>query len=339
MNELVAELNKFNKALVDNQYKIKDENKAISDLEKERKKLAQAMKDGKATEEQKKQYEELTQKIEQHRLGLAQLRTEQAQIKNAIAQTNDKLKDSEKQLTAWGATLANLASSAIQSALRGLVQLGRSVLETGQQFSASMSEVQAVSGASEEELAQLEKTAREYGATTQFSANEAAQALKYMALAGWDTQQSMDALGGILDLAAASGMDLAQASDMVTDYLSAFSMKASESGKLADILAYAQANANTTASQLGEAYGNCAANLNAAGQDIETVTSMLEAMANQGLKGSEAGTALAAVMREIGSAMKNGAIEINDTKIAVQDANGNYRDLTDILTEVNAAVG
>jgi TP901 family phage tail tape measure protein len=103
--------------------------------------------------------------------------------------------------------------------------------------------VQAISGASAEEMEVLKNTAKEYGKTTKFSASESADALSYMALAGWDATQSADALGGVLDLASASGMDLAQASDMVTDYLTAFGMSAEESGYFADVLAYAQSNA------------------------------------------------------------------------------------------------
>lgn len=95
--------------------------------------------------------------------------------------------------------------------------------------------------------------------------------------------------------------------------------------------------ARTSAEQLGEAYRNSAANLNAAGQDVETVTSMLEAMANQGYKGSEAGTALTAVMRDITNNMEDGAIKIGDTSVAVSDAQGNFRDLTDILLDVEKA--
>lgn len=158
-----------------------------------------------------------------------------------------------------------------------------------------------------------------------------------MSLAGWDAQQSSSALGGVLNLAAASGMELGQASDMVTDYLSAFGMQAQDSAYFADMLAYAQANSNTSAAQLGEAYRNSAANLNAAGQDVETVTSMLEAMANQGYKGSEAGTALTAVMRDITNNMEDGAIKIGETSVAVSDAQGNFRDLTDILLDVEKA--
>lgn len=221
-----------------------------------------------------------------------------------------------------------------------LSQVGKyasDAIDIGKDYTAMMSEVQALSGATGSDLALLENTAREYGATTVFSATEAAEALKYMSLAGWNAQQSSSALGGVLNLAAAGGMELGQASDMVTDYLSAFGMQAQDSAYFADMLAYAQANSNTSAEQLGEAYRNSAANLNAAGQDVETVTSMLEAMANQGYKGSEAGTALTAVMRDITNNMEDGAIKIGDTSVAVSDAQGNFRDLTDILLDVEKA--
>ena len=210
-------------------------------------------------------------------------------------------------------------------------------IELGKNYTSVMSEVDAISGASSSDLAMMEDTARQYGATTVFSASEAAEALKYMSLAGWDAQQSTSALGGVLNLAAASGMGLGEASDMVTDYLSAFGMEANKSTYFADMLAYAQSNSNTTAAQLGEAYKNSAANMHAAGQDVETTTSLLEAMANQGRKGSEAGTTLGAMMRDITAKMDDGAIKIGETSIAVQDASGNFRDMTDILTEVGEA--
>lgn len=210
-------------------------------------------------------------------------------------------------------------------------------IELGKNYTSVMSEVAAISGASSSDLAMMEDTARQYGATTVFSASETAEALKYMSLAGWDAQQSTDALGGVLNLAAASSMGLGEASDMVTDYLSAFGMEANKSTYFADMLAYAQSNSNTTAAQLGEAYKNSAANMHAAGQDVETTTSLLEAMANQGRKGSEAGTTLGAMMRDITAKMDDGAIKIGETSIAVQDASGNFRDMTDILTEVGEA--
>ena len=233
--------------------------------------------------------------------------------------------------------LADLASNAIQMCVSAMKDFVTQSVEVGKNFDSAMSEVSAISGATGKDLQMLRDTAKEFGSTTMFSASEAADALKYMSLAGWDANTSASALGGVLDLAAASGMDLGAASDMVTDYLSAFSMEAEKSGYFADLLAYAQANANTTAEGLGEAYKNCAANLNAAGQDIETTTALLSMMANQGLKGSESGTALAAMMRDLTAKMEDGKVQIGDTAVAVMDANGNYRDLTDILKDVEKA--
>lgn len=231
--------------------------------------------------------------------------------------------------------------SAVKTAAVGIggamVAIGGYAIKVGSNFESAMSNVAAISGATGDDLQMLKDTAQEMGATTQFSATEAANALSYMALAGWDANQSASALPGVLNLAAASGMELASASDMVTDYMSAFGMSCEQSGYFADMLAYAQSNANTTAELLGESYKNCAANMAAAGQDVETTTSLLAMMANQGLKGSEAGTALAAVMRDLTAKMSDGAIKIGDTSVAVQDANGNYRDLTDILQDVESA--
>lgn len=162
----------------------------------------------------------------------------------------------------------NMASDIVSGIGEKLKGLASSVLQTGMDFTASMSEVQALSGATGKELEALTETAKEYGASTQFTASESAQALKYMALAGWDTQQMTAGLPGILSLAASSGMELAQASDIVTDYLSAFGMEAEQSAYMADLLSYAQANSNTTVEQLSGAYKNCAANMHAAGQSV-----------------------------------------------------------------------
>jgi TP901 family phage tail tape measure protein len=233
--------------------------------------------------------------------------------------------------------LANLATAGIAVAAGAVKDFCGQVVEIGKTFESSMSKVSALSGATGEDLATLEAKARELGATTTFSASQAADALGYMALAGWDTQQMLDGVGSVLTLAQAGEMELAAASDLVTDYLSAFNMEASETARMVDVLAYAQANANTTVEGLGMAFKNCAANANAAGMDVETTSAAIAMMANQGLKGSEAGTALNAVLRDMTEKMEDGAIAIGDQSISVMDAEGNYRDFTDILRDVQAA--
>lgn len=246
-------------------------------------------------------------------------------------------RESNEGYTVLKGTLANLASTAVTAAVGGIRDAASAVVEIGSAFETSMSKVSALSGATGDDLAALESKARELGSSTTFSASQAADALGYMALAGWDTQSMLAGVGPVLSLAQAGELDLAAASDLVTDYLSAFNMTAEDTGRMVDVLAYAQANANTTVDGLGQAFKNCAANCNAAGMDVETTSAAIAMMANQGLKGSEAGTALNAVMRDMTSRMEDGSIAIGDQAVAVMDAQGNYRDFADILADVEAA--
>ena len=317
---------------------ISDQELAVQELKDEYKNAVLMY--GKNSDEAKalaKEIDSLSGELKDNKDKMSELDKAADKLDNSLEEVDDSAERAKEGFTVMKGVLADLASQAIQKVVSGLTDLAKKTLEVGMSFESSMSNNAALFKATDEELQKLTETAQHYGETTQFSASEAADALGYMALAGWDVNKATKELGGVLDLAAASGMGLAEASDMVTDYLSAFSNTAMTAAEFADKLAYAQANSNTTAEQLGEAYKNSAANLNAAGQDVETVTSLLAAMANQGLKGSEAGTALSAMMRDLTAKMKDGAVKIGDTTVAVQDANGNYRDLTDILKDVEKA--
>ena len=267
-----------------------------------------------------------------------------SKFKNALKDAQSQLSSfSDKSLSAGekftnlGSGLKSIGSTLSTSVTLPLVGIGTAAVATAATFEKSMDNVAALSGATGKDLEDLTNLAKKMGETTQFSASEAADALGYMALAGWDTNQSMNGLPGILDLAASSGMGLAEASDMVTDYLSAFGEEADQAGRMADVLAKAQASSNTTAQGLGEAFKNCAVNANAFGLDIEQTTAVLGKLADQGLKGSEAGTALNAVFRDMSSKMKDGAIAIGDTNVKITDAKGNFRSLADIVTDVEKA--
>ena len=351
-DQMVQALEKMNKELVNNQYRQRDCNKAISDAQKELKKtekeiekLEKEQKEkGKLDEKEQKQLDDLKTKhkqlgdtIESEKVKLAQLRTEQAGIKGTISDLSKEIAGNNKQWTTLKATIANLASDGLELLGRKLLEIGKSVIKVGEQFTASMSEVGAISGASAEQLELLEQTAREYGATTKFSASESAQALKYMALAGWDTQQSIDALGSVLDLAAAGNMDLARASDIVTDYITAFGLAAEDSAHFVDVMAYAMAHSNTNVEQLGEAYKNCAASAASMGYSVEEVTAVLMTMANAGVKGGEAGTTLNTIMTRLATDTKGCASALEEMGIKIFDENDNLKSLSEILQLVTSA--
>lgn len=257
-------------------------------------------------------------------------------LNRAVSQVQ-QTQNSFSGLKATGESLSTVGAALTAGVTAPVVALGASVVKTQMTFEHSMSKVKALSGATGSDLKLLEDTAKQMGASTVYSASEAADALGYMALAGWDAQQSAAGLPGVLNLAAASGMDLAQASDLVTDYLTAFGLEADQAGRMADVLSYAQANSNTTTEMLGEAFKNCAVNAHNAGMSLEETTAILSKFADAGLKGSEGGTALNAIIRDMTQKMKNGAIQIGNTKVQVQDANGNFREMTDIIADVDNA--
>lgn len=338
-DEMVKELEKWNKKLVDNQYKQKESNKIIADANKELKKIQKQIgENGEADETQKKQIEELNTVIEAEKVKLSQLKTEQAGYRQIISQTTSAIVEaakSEEQLgDKWKQMkeeLVSLGESGVQMLTQKLLELGKTVISVGEQFTASMSSVGAISGATAEEMELLEQTAREYGATTKYTASEAADALGYMALAGWNTEQSISALGGVLNLAAASNMDLARASDIVTDYITAFGLSAEDSARFVDMMSYAMSNSNTNTEQLGEAYKSCAATAHSLGYSVEDTTAVLMTMANAGVKGGEAGTALNTVMTRLATNTKGCADELAQYGVEIYDKEGNMQSLASIL--------
>jgi len=210
-------------------------------------------------------------------------------------------------------------------------------INTFKDFEAAMSQVAAVSGASGEDLEALTAKAKEMGATTKFTAKEAADAFNYMAMAGWKTEDMLGGIGGILNLAAASGADLATTSDIVTDALTAFGMKASDSGHFADVMAAASFNANTNVSLMGETFKYAGAMAGTLKYSIEDVALATGLMANAGIKGTMAGTALNSIFTRLSTNTNGAADALKNLGIAVFRSDGSARDFADIMEELREA--
>lgn len=213
----------------------------------------------------------------------------------------------------------------------------KDTIETYKDFEAAMSQVQAISGATSTELAKLTNKAKEMGATTKFTAEESAQAFNYMAMAGWKTDDMLNGIEGILSLAAASGEDLATTSDIVTDALTAFNMKAGDAGHFSDVLAAAASNANTTVSGMGETFKYAGSMAGSLSYSIEDVTLMTGLMANTGIKGTMAGTALNSIFTRLSTNTNGAADAMKDLGISFFDSNGQARDLSDVMGELRTA--
>ena len=236
---------------------------------------------------------------------------------------------------------AETAGRALTMHITGkLLDVGQAALQVGMNFDASMSNVYGLMSSlnlTQMQMDALRDTAREMGATTKFSASEAADAMGYMALAGWDDAQVIAGIPGVLNLAAAANMDLAKASDIVTDTMTPFGLAAERAGEAADVFAYAQANSNTTVEGLGEAMKYAAPTADAFGMSLQDTAAAMGVLANAGIKGSQGGTTLNAMLRDMKKNADNGRIAIGKTKVALTNADGSYRSYAAIIRDIDKA--
>lgn len=339
---------------LDNNKKKSEELKAkVAELSKAYEESKEAT--GKNSEETKKLKTELDKAEKQLATTEAQTTKYEAAVKKqgaAVTQAEADLANMEVQLRDVNAELARQkfdeyaekagkVGQAVQTAGQHMMKVTTAIggvaaasVTVAANFEQQMSKVQAISGATAEDTDRLTESARQWGRDTKYSATEAGEAFEYMALAGWKTDDMLEGIGGILNLAAASAMDLGTASDIVTDYLTAFGLSAKDAGKFADEMAYAMSHSNTTTEALGEAYKNCAATAASMGYSVEETTAVLMTMANAGVKGGEAGTALNAIMTRLATDTKGCATELSKYGVEVYDAQGNMNSLSSILTGV-----
>lgn len=235
-------------------------------------------------------------------------------------------------------SIAQAGVSAVTTTLAGITAAlgaGATAAATvGSSFEAAMSKVSAISGATGDSLQSLTDKAKEMGAKTKFSASESASALQYMAMAGWDTESMLNGIDGIMNLAAADGLDLATTSDIVTDALTAFNLKASDSTHFADVLAKASSSANTNVSMLGESFKYVAPLAGTMGYSVEDVSLALGLMANASVKGSMAGTSLKTALSNLASPTEDMANVMTQYGISISDAEGNALPLIDVMKQL-----
>lgn len=239
--------------------------------------------------------------------------------------------------TVMKGALANLVADGFRMAISAAKDFAAATLEAGMNFEQGMAQVQAISGASGEELEALTEKAKEMGAKTKFSATESAEAFNYMAMAGWKTEDMLNGIEGIMNLAAASGSDLATTSDIVTDALTAMGYSAGDAGRLADVMAAASSNANTNVEMMGQTFQYAAPIVGALGYNMEDTAVQIGLMANAGIKGEKAGTALRSILTRLSAPPKECAEAMEELGISLTDSEGNMKSLDDVMGDLRKA--
>ena len=321
--ELIAQKHKLLGQAVD------ETKEKLAALKEAQKQADEALKNGTISQEQYDGLQREIVEMEQKLKALEEQANQSATALQKIAATGEKLQDVGGRIEGVGKKLMPVSAAG--------TGIGVASVKTAADFESGMSKVAAISGAAGDDLDALSKKAREMGAKTKFSASEAASAMEYMAMAGWKTEDMLSGIEGVMNLAAASGEDLAATSDIVTDALTAFGLTAQDSGHFADVLAAASSNANTNVSMMGETFKYCAPIAGALGFSVEDTAEAIGLMANAGIKGSQAGTALRTIMNNLSGEVKICGENIGEVEIATTNADGSMRELSDILSDCRDA--
>ncbi|WP_163051615.1 phage tail tape measure protein [Bacillus cereus] len=231
-----------------------------------------------------------------------------------------------------GAALAKAGLVAGTAAIAGAFA---GAIKTGKDYTFQMSKVEAISGSTSVQMAELGSNARKLGADTRWSATNVAEAYEYMAMAGWNSNQMLDASLPLLNLATAGALDLGKAADIVTDTMTPFGLKAAEAGRVADVFAVAQSKANLNVEMLGETMKYAAPIAATFGASLEDTTVIAMQFANGGIKASMAGTALRAGLSRLAEPPKAASNALKDLGVSTKNADGTMKGLRDIIGEMS----
>lgn len=229
-----------------------------------------------------------------------------------------------------------MVAAGLAEGFKKIAEAMKECIDLSMQFGSTMSTVEALSGSTVQEMQSLSDQAKQLGATTVFTANEAASAMTYMGMAGWDAQDMLNGMNGVMSLASASGEDLAMVSDIVTDNLTAFGLSAKDTAHFADVLAAAATNSNTNVAIMGETFSGSAAIAGALGYSIEDVATAVGAMANAGVKGSIAGTALKNIFNGLLSGVTLTGEALGDVEFTAVNADGTMKGFSQTIDELRS---
>lgn len=247
-----------------------------------------------------------------------------------IEEFSDKIKNVSK-------TLDNLGNTFTTRLTLPVLAIGTAAVTTGNDFEAQMSRVQAIAGATADELEQLTNQAIDLGASTTFSASEVASGMENLASAGFTTQEIMDAMPGLLDLAASSGADLARSSEIAASAIRGFGLEANSSAHIADVFAEASARTNAQVEDMGEAMKYIAPVANTMGLSIEEVAAAVGIMSDAGIKGEQAGTTLRGALTRLTKPTDKMVAVMDELGISFYDNEGKMKSLTEIISMLQDA--
>lgn len=269
------------------------------------------------------------------------LNNKEAKVKvKAEDQASSVIEKANNKLTSW---LKAGTKKVISIALAGTLAMGgfgaTTAIKTYSDFEKGLSNVKAVSQATDSEMKQLSNTAKSLGASTEWSAVQVTQAEELLGQAGFSTKENISALPGLLSLASAGDLDLAAATDIASGTLRSFNIDASNTSHVADVLALSASATNSDVTDLGETMKYVAPVSASLGISFEDTAAAAGLLSNQNIKGSQAGTVLRQAMARLASPTKEAAGLMKTYGINAFDTQGNMKPLSGVVDNLNSSLG
>ncbi len=235
---------------------------------------------------------------------------------------------------------SKLITTGIAAAGVAATALGAAAVKMAADFDASMSTVQANTGASADEMNQIRQAAIDAGADTIYSATESADAINELGKAGLSTSDILSGgLSGALNLAASDGMEVGQAAEYMSSAMAQFNLTGADATHIADLLAAGAGEALGNVSDFGEALNNVGSTANKFGLSIDTTVGTLAAFAHQGIIGAEAGTQLRSVLLALTNQTEKQRKATEEYGITLYDAQGNFVGMSSLAGQLKEKLG
>ncbi len=259
-------------------------------------------------------------------------------LNQALKDSDNKIKEFARNTSATlnkvGSRFQQLGRQITTAVTLPLLGIGIAATKIGVEFETQFNRVIALTNATEEETKALREEIKRLGAETPFAAREVAQAFQFLALAGLSANEAIIAAEGTLQLAQAGALDLASAADIATNVLKGLRLEVTDLGRVNDVLAFTASNANTNVLEFAEAAkiaGPVAAELNIS---VEELATQIGALADAGIKGTLAGTALRRGLLNLTAPTSQQADELERLNINIFDAEGNFLGFNKVIGQI-----
>lgn len=270
-----------------------------------------------------------------------ELQGELSRTNKAIAENSNGFIKASKQFNEAGTKFKNLGGSFssagdnLMALTAPIVAVSAGAIKVGADFEEAMSQVRATCNPTQEEFESLRQKSIELGRDIKgASSKEVANSFNYLAMAGYSANEMLSAIEPNVKASIAMNIDMATSADLCTDAMSTMNLTADQTGHFLDVVAQTSRKANTNGQQMMEAYIGCGGMFRELNTPLQESATLLGTLANQGIKGSEAGTSLNSILINLMGNSGQAKEALASLNMSAYDSQGKFKGVTNVLYEL-----